>query len=114
MANPTPLHRDVARLTTDEEILALRAENERLRELVGPSEKSYVDLKLDVLGARDAARAAEASLGELRGRCNELQAERDRFEREFQWFRHLITSRVMGLRRYLPTLRNLARRLSSR
>ena len=114
MANPTPLNRDIARLSADDELLALRAEVERLQALVGPSEKSYLDLQLDVLGARDAAKAAEAALGVARGRNRELQAERDRFEREFHWLRHMIVTRLLGLRRYVPTVRKVARRLGSR
>jgi hypothetical protein len=44
----------------------LRDEVLRLRELVGPEEKSYLQLKLDLLGARDHAIGAEAEASRLR------------------------------------------------
>jgi hypothetical protein len=44
----------------------LRDEVLRLRALVGPDEKSYLQLKLDLLGARDHAIGAEAEAGRLR------------------------------------------------
>ena len=53
----------------------LRAEVERLRALVGPSERAYQQLRADVLGARDAAKGAELASGVLRGRIAALEVE---------------------------------------
>jgi len=50
-------------------------ELERLRRLVGPSERSYEDLRDDVAGAREAAREALAETGRLRGELAEMRVE---------------------------------------
>ena len=57
-----------------DELTRLRSEVERLQGLIGPSEKSYRKLQLDVLGARDAAIAAEAELGYVRGQVYQVLA----------------------------------------
>jgi hypothetical protein len=62
----------------DAEVAALRAEVERLRRLVGPCEQSYEDLRTDLLAARDAAKSAEQTAGELRGELTEAYAALDR------------------------------------
>ena len=59
---------------SDDDLAALQAEVDRLRQLVGPSEQSYADLRQDLLAARDAAKGAEAAEGVYRGRVNELEA----------------------------------------
>lgn len=78
----------------DNDIDELRAEVARLRELVGPDEKSYVQLQIDLLGARDAAIGAEAELGTVRGYNQALEAEVVRLQRDFEWFRDTIVSRL--------------------
>lgn len=56
----------------------LRAEVDRLRDLVGPTEVSYADLRRDLAAASDLLRAAETANGSLRGRVVELEFELDR------------------------------------
>ena len=50
-------------------------EIERLRELVGPSEASYRELRAELDNARDAVKAAEAENGRLRGELTELRVD---------------------------------------
>lgn len=97
-----------------DELEELRAEVERLRELVGPSEDSYEKLQLDVLGARDAARAAEIQAGALRARVTQLEVSITGYERDFEWFRDNAIRRLQGLKRYVPTVRNVVRRAARR
>lgn len=80
--------------STDPELDALRIENERLRALVGPSEKSYEDLTRDARGARDAARRAELEAGRARARVVELEIEVQRWQRDFVWFRDRVVRRM--------------------
>jgi hypothetical protein len=114
MANPTPLNRDVARASVDEELISLRAEVAHLRALVGPTEESYAKLRLDVLSARDAAKASEAELGQARARIMQLDSDVLRLDRDFVWFRNMVITRILGLKRYVPTLHKVVGRLSSR
>ncbi len=44
----------------------------RLRQLVGPSERSYADLVAELAGAEQAGREAEAAYGVLRAQIAEL------------------------------------------
>ena len=74
----------------------LRAEVERLRALLGPSERDYVQLRLDLLGAVDAAKGAQAALGEAEGRCRVLEAEVARLQRSHRWLRREVMARVKG------------------
>lgn len=55
-----------------DELFELRAENLRLRQLVGPVEQSYAELRVELAEASDAVRAAETANGELRGEVMEL------------------------------------------
>jgi hypothetical protein len=96
------------------ELEELRAEVERLRALVGPSEDSYEKLRLDVLGARDAARAAEIASGILRARVVQLEVEIGAYQRDFEWFRHQTIRRLHTFKRYVPTVRSVARRAARR
>lgn len=102
-----------------DELAELRREVQRLRVLVGPSEESYRKLRLDVLGARDAAIASEAQLGQLRGQIVSLQAEVVRLRRDYLWFRQKVVNQLLGprtrrlLRPILPLLRR-ARALARR
>lgn len=97
-----------------EEIDALRAEIERLRALVGPNEDSYAKLQLDVLGARDAAIAAEAEVGVARGYSQLLMTELARSQRDFLWFREQVITRAKALRGRRPGVDRVISRLSSR
>lgn len=54
------------------------SELERLRELVGPSETSYVALRADRDAAQEAARSAELEAGRLRGHIVELSTQLSR------------------------------------
>ncbi len=98
----------------DDELTDLKDEVARLRALVGPSEESYEKLRLDVLGARDAARAAEIASGALRARVLQLEVMIGGYERDFEWFRENAIRRLHGLRVYVPTVRRLARRAARR
>jgi hypothetical protein len=97
------------------EVEHLRAEVDRLRALVGPSEESYVKLRLDVLGARDAAIGAEAEAGRLKGYCQALEAQVARLDRDQIWFREQVVMRMKNLRHTAtPSLRKAVSKLSSR
>ena len=101
MTESSPLDTDAH----ERELRALRAEIERLRSIVGPSEESYGKLRLDVLGARDAAIAAEAELGRARARILALETDVARYRRDFVLLRRLAirgvarSRRVVGLAR---------------
>jgi hypothetical protein len=78
-----------------DEVVALREENARLRALVGPTEQSYVDLRQDLLAARDVARGAEATAGALRGQLAELHVELARARQDQE---HLHRALAAGTR----------------
>ena len=90
----------------------LRAEVTRLRELVGSDEKSYVQLRLDVLAARDAALGAEAELGALKAYNLALEAEVTRLTRDFEWFREKIIGTARRLQQQRPAVQRVVGRLS--
>jgi hypothetical protein len=92
----------------------LRAEVARLGELIGPSEKSYVQLQVDLLGARDAAIGAEAELGTVRGYNLALEAEVVRLQRDFHWFREQFVMKARRVRAKSPAVGKAISRLSSR
>ena len=79
-----------------DEMASLRAEVELLRALLGPSERDYVQLRLDLLGAVDAAKGAQAALGEAEGRCRVLEAEVAHLQRSHRWLRRELMARVKG------------------
>ena len=109
------LSQSTAAAAADDELTSLRLEVARLRALVGPSEESYEKLRLDVLGARDAALAPPRSRsGALRARVLELEVMIGGYERDFEWFRENAIRRLHGLRVYVPTVRRLARRAARR
>lgn len=84
---------------SDESIEELRAEVERLRALVGPSELSYLELQQDLLAARDAARGAEAAAGVLRGHIAELDVALARARQDQDHFQRMVldqTRSVLG------------------
>ncbi len=93
------------------ELARLRAEVERLRELIGPVEKSYIELQVDLLGARDAAIGAEAALGVARGYNAALEAEVERLQRDFRWLRDNVVQRIRRLRSHNPVTNNPFTRL---
>jgi hypothetical protein len=95
--------------TAKGELEALQAEVEHLRTLVGPSEESYTKLRLDLLGARDAAIAAEAEVGRLRSRETELMVLMSGYERDFDWFREQIVKRMLRLRQIRASRRIISR-----
>ena len=76
-----------------DELVAVRAELARLRELVGPDERSYADLVIDVDGAREAARAAEADAGRLRGTIAEMQVQLVRARQDQEQYQRFLTAR---------------------
>jgi len=80
------------------------AELARLRALVGPSEDSYAKLRQDVLGARDAARAAETEAGRLRAQVLVLEADLARARRDFVWFRRFVVKGILVARQRLTAL----------
>ena len=102
MSESSPLDTDVLR----RELLAAQAEVQRLRALVGPSEESYEKLRLDVLGARDAAIAAEAELGRARARISSLETDVARYRRDFLLVRRMVIGQLARVR----NLMGLARR----
>jgi hypothetical protein len=71
----------------------LLAEVTRLRRLVGPSEQSYDDLRLDLLAARDVAKGAEAAAGALRGQNAELHAALGRARQDQDHFQRMVVGR---------------------
>lgn len=102
MSESSPLDTDAQQ----RELRALQAEVVRLRALVGPSEESYEKLRADVLGARDAAIAAEAELGRARGRISALETDVARYRRDFILLRRLVIGRLAQV----TNLLGLARR----
>lgn len=81
-----------------ETVETLWVEVQRLRALVGPSEDDYVKLRLDVLGARDAAMGAELELGQARAHALAMDAEVDRLRRDHVWLRQSVVSRWVEFR----------------
>lgn len=96
------------------ELEELRAEVARLRELVGPSEDSYLKLQTDLLGARDAAIGAEAELGAVRGYSQALESEVVRLQRDFVWLREQVVIKAKALRDKGPRVGKAIGRLTSR
>jgi hypothetical protein len=96
----------------DADAEAMNAELNRLRELVGPDEKSYVDLRLDALAARDAALGAEAELGSLKAYNLALEAEVTRLTRDFGWFRAKIVGSARRIQAGRPAVQRVVGRLS--
>ncbi|MFP5488374.1 MAG: hypothetical protein ACLGHQ_08730 [Acidimicrobiia bacterium] len=82
---------------SDESIEELRAEVERLRALVGPSEQSYLDLQQDLLAARDVARGAEAAAGVLRGHIAELDVALARARQDQDHFQRMVLDQTRSL-----------------
>jgi hypothetical protein len=97
-----------------DELAALRSEVDRLRALVGPSENDYRKLQLNLLGARDAAIAAEAEVGVQRGRNQLLETELARAQRDFLWLRERVVARAKMLRNRGPAVGRAVGRLTSR
>ena len=81
---------------SDGDAAALRIEVERLRELVGPCEISYTDLRQDLLAARDVAKGAEAAAGVLRGRVAELEVALARARQDQDHFQRMVTNRFQS------------------
>jgi hypothetical protein len=81
------------------ELVELRAEVDRLRHLIGPSEPTYIQLQLDVWSARDAVIGAEAANGVLRARMEWLEMEVDRLKGDDRWLREQAVRVVRRLER---------------
>ncbi|MEM8748347.1 MAG: hypothetical protein AAGF91_16715 [Actinomycetota bacterium] len=79
------------------EVEELRAEVDRLRALVGPSEQSYADLRQDLLAARDHARGADAAAGVLRGQNAELHVALARARQDQDHFQRLVVGRSRSM-----------------
>ncbi len=75
----------------------VRLELERLRELVGPCEQSYVDLRQDLLAARDVAKGSEASAGALRGQVAQLHVELARARQDQDHFQRMVSNRAQSV-----------------
>jgi predicted nucleic acid-binding Zn-ribbon protein len=76
------------------ELSELRAEVERLRVLVGPTEASYDDLRQDLLAARDVAKGAEATAGALRGEVAELNVALARARQDQEHLHRIVKGRL--------------------
>lgn len=79
------------------EVDDLRAEVDRLRELLGPSERSYTDLYEDLLAARDVAQGAEAAAGALRGEVAALHVELVRARQDQDHFQRMVSDRTRSV-----------------
>ncbi len=90
--------RPMSEQRSDDDVAALRAEVDRLRQLVGPSEQSYADLRLDLLAASDAAKGAEAAEGVYRGRVNELEAALARARQDQDHFQRAVFNTLRNSR----------------
>lgn len=86
----------MAESSPEGDLSALRAEVARLRELVGPSESSYDDLRQDLLAAADVAKGAEAAAGVLRGRVVELEVALARARQDQDHFQRMVTNRLQS------------------
>lgn len=84
----------MADTTPDVDLGVLQAEVARLRELVGPSELAYDELRQDVLAARDAAKGAEAAAGVLRGQVAELSVALARARQDQDHFQRMVSNRL--------------------
>jgi multidrug resistance efflux pump len=94
-------------------LAAMRAEIERLHDLLGPDECAYSELAADVEGARDAARRAEAEAGRLRGTIAEMQVQLVRARQDQERYQRLLTARSLAHERLSRAKRramSLARR----
>lgn len=99
---------------------AVAAEVDRLRDLVGPSERSYMALRRDVEASAAVAREATAQAGELRGRLTEMSVELSRARQDLDVaLRHAQLSPMERLadrigRRWSMSVVPRARRLTGR
>lgn len=105
-------HPHVAPDEAGDELARLRDEVARLRALVGPDERTYHELRLDVLAARDAALGAEAEVGAQRAYVLALEAEVTRLERDFEWFRTQVLAPLRRIGSGRPIIHRVVRRLS--
>jgi hypothetical protein len=91
---------------------SMHAELERLRAMVGPSEESYIELRLDVLAARDAVIGAEAEVGAQRAYVLALEAEVTRLQRDFEWLRVKVIDPLRRNVEVRPAVRRVVARLA--
>jgi hypothetical protein len=93
--------------STDDDLESLTVEVDRLRCLVGPSEQSYVDLRRELLVARDAVQEADAVLGGLRGRAAELEVGLVRAQQDQEHFKQILYKSLRsGRRRVAQAIRS--------
>ena len=91
----------------DDAVAALQVEIDRLRTLIGPSEQSYVDLRVDLLAARDAAKGAEAAEGVYRGRVIELEVALARARQDQDHFQRAVFNTIRsGRHRIIRAVRS--------
>jgi hypothetical protein len=95
---PASTLRTMSEQRSDDDLAALQAEVDRLRQLVGPTEQSYFDLRQDLLAARDAAKGAEAAEGVYRGRVNELEVALARARQDQDHFQRAVFDTLRNLR----------------
>ncbi len=81
----------------DSELTRLRAENARLRSLVGPLEQDYADLRSELADAEAAVRAAEAVNGDLRAEMLEVTYALDQARHNLGSLRRLLHQRSRRL-----------------
>ena len=82
----------------DDELLELRTEVARLRELIGPNEQSHIKLRTDMWSARDAVIGAEAHARSLRSHVRTLEAALTRALKEQQWIKTEIIKPLKAYR----------------
>lgn len=91
----------------DDDPAVLRAEIDRLRELVGPAEQSYTDLRHELLAAQDAVRGAQAEVGNLKGHIAELDVALERARQDQDHFQRVVYDHLRsGRRRVSRALRS--------
>ena len=95
------------------DVEVLRAEVERLRQLVGPSELAYEDLGVELRAAREAAKQAELAAGQLRGELIEVHVALGQGGQFEAMLRKLVPVRPASRRRPGSTLAFRMRRLGA-
>lgn len=89
------------------------SEIERLRELIGPSERSYAALLRDRDEAIEVARRAEVEAGRLRGDITEMSVQLSRARQDQEVL--LVQSEMTTVRRLIDRVRRRwARSVTSR
>jgi hypothetical protein len=82
--------------TPTDEVADLRAEVQRLRDLVGPEELSYTALKLELWTVRDLFIGMDAELGNVRAHSRSLDRDVEVLRRELHQTRDTSAPVVAG------------------